>query len=1117
MLANRMDAKVRRMDPRQQLALYRSMATARQLESVEQDLAARGEAFFFVSSGGHEANAALAMHLLPADWLHCHYRDKALLIARGLSPKAFLDTLLCKQDGPSSGRQMSPFLQDASLNILPMTTPVANQCLQACGVAAAVKDQPEHPLVVCALGDGSTQQGEFLEAVAEAVRSNLPVLFLVENNRWAISTCTTGKTFFSLPTGAASELFGLPIQRMDGRDALASFDAFEQIVANIRASRGPALVVMDVERMQSHTNADDQRLYRSTTEISAAQSGDPVARLRAALIAQGVPSAALDDLDGQIRDELAQLATASLQGPEPQATTTAKKTLLVEMTHPARECRGTDGGTRLTMREALRDVLHQQLLTDERVTLLGEDIEDPKGDVFGVTRGLSSEFPDRVKNAPLTEATILGTAVGRALAGQRPVTFIQFADFLPPALNQLMCELGTMQWRTDGEYHAPVIVMIACGGYRPGLGPFHAQTNEAILAHTPGVDVFMPSTAADAAGMLNAAFASGRPTLFLYPKSLLNDSQQTTSANVDEQFVPIGVSRKVRAGRDITLVGWGNTVKLCEQTAAALESAGVEAEVLDLRSLSPWDERSVLASAEKTARLVVVHEDNVSCGVGAEVLATVVEKSRVPVAMRRVARPDTYVPCNFANQLEVLPSFKRVLTVAAELLNMDLSWLAPPQEEVGFATVEALGSGPADETVVVSELRVAPGDYVAAGQTVALLEATKSVFELSAPTSGMVEAMFAAEGDTVPVGSPLLRLRTSAAEQRKKPVTSDNPGTPILARRASNVTIHLPRRESGRRMFDVGISNVATVSGSRMVTNEELLRFNVGRTNEDILRRTGIERRNWATGDENAVSMAVRSCWQLLEQEKLLIDDLDLVICSTTSPTSVTPSMACQVLAGLARGKTGAMLQAYDINAACSGYLYALQSGYDYLQSMPQGRVLVVTAEVLSPLVDRSDFDTAILFGDATSATILYGEGHYEQAKARLYRPDLSAKGEDGTTLSVPLLHSGFIQMKGQRVFAEAVRSMIASLNRVCDQQQLAVNDLNLVVPHQANQRILDAIQHRIRPRVYSNIREHGNTSSSSIPLCLAEVIPHLTAGERVGLCAFGGGFTFGAGILEAA
>ncbi|MEC9096924.1 MAG: 3-oxoacyl-[acyl-carrier-protein] synthase III C-terminal domain-containing protein, partial [Planctomycetota bacterium] len=209
------------------------------------------------------------------------------------------------------------------------------------------------------------------------------------------------------------------------------------------------------------------------------------------------------------------------------------------------------------------------------------------------------------------------------------------------------------------------------------------------------------------------------------------------------------------------------------------------------------------------------------------------------------------------------------------------------------------------------------------------------------------------------------------------------------------------------------------------------------------------------------------------------------------------------------------MIQAYDISAACSGYLYALQAGYDFLQSTPQGRVLVTTAEVLSPLLNLDDFDTSILFGDAATATVLYGEGHFERSAAKLHRPELSAKGEDGTTLSVPLRNSGFIQMKGRRVFQEAVRCMMSSLNRVCSREQLQVEDLDLVVPHQANQRIIDAIQHRISPEVFSNIASHGNTSSSTIPLCLSEILPAATKDETMGLCAFGGGFTFGAGIIK--
>ena len=261
--------------------------------------------------------------------------------------------------------------------------------------------------------------------------------------------------------------------------------------------------------------------------------------------------------------------------------------------------------------------------------------------------------------------------------------------------------------------------------------------------------------------------------------------------------------------------------------------------------------------------------------------------------------------------------------------------------------------------------------------------------------------------------------------------------------------------------------------------------------------------------------MAVRACNQVLDQENLILDDIDMLVCSTTSPLSVTPSMACRVLNGLAGGQNEQMMQAYDINAACSGYLYALQAGFDYLQSQPYGRVLVVTSEVLSPLLNRDDFDTAILFGDAASATVLYGEAHFDQAIAKLNRPELSAKGDIGNALTVPLLHDGFIEMRGQKVFSEAVRTMIASLSRVCKSADLGVEQLSLIVPHQANQRIIDAIQNRVTARVYSNIRHFGNTSSTSIPLCLTEVLGKAEQGDRLGLCAFGGGFTFGASILE--
>ncbi len=1106
------------------LSLYSHMLTARAMDQAEHEVTNRGEAFFHLSASGHEGSVALVPHLTEDDWLHLHYRDRALLLARGVTPRTMFASLLCKQDSPSRGRQMSPFLSDRKLHVLSQVTPTGNGALQAVGVAAAVRDQASRPIVLCGVGDGTTQQGEVLEAMGEAVRDQLPVLFFIHDNHWAISTGTRGRTFFSLPGGKANAYLGTSIHYLDGRDVVQSHGMLGRIIQGMRKSRKPALVVFEVERLDSHTNADDQRIYRDADDIQLArETGDPIRHMEHYLLGHGCTGAMLEELRLKARSEVSAAEVASSGAPDPLPVFGAKCDLPDALSDPNVEVRGVAEGAQLPMKDAMREVLREWLANDPRVCLLGEDIEDPKGDVFGVTMGLSTEFPGRVRNAALSESTIIGSSIGRALVGERPVAFLQFADFMPQAFNQIVSELGTIHWRTDGEYSAPVIVMAACGGYRPGLGPYHAQTFESTLAHVPGVDVMMPSTATDAAGLLNAAFRSGRPTIFLYPKRLLNDARLTTSADVKRQLVPIGRARKARSGQDLTYVAWGNTVSLCERAADAIANEGFEADVIDLRSISPWDEDAVLASAQKTRRLVIVHEDNHTCGLGAEVAATVAERAATPVAIRRVTRPDTFIPCNYANQIEVLPSFKRVLTVAAELLDLDLDWIKPAAVEDGACAIEAIGSGPSDEAVGIVEVLVEPGAEVCRGQEVVSVEATKSVFEITSPESGVVEEILVKQGDLVPVGAPMMRLRTKTAAQRPKPVAQENPGIPVLSRRKKALTRNASGHQTSsaeaagsRRALKVGLSSVATVTGSRVVSNEELLRGSAGLVSQDVIRRTGIERRFWVQDGECGVSMAVDACAKLLEREGVEVDELDLVVCSTTSPPSVTPSLACRILHKLSKPGREAVVQAYDVNAACSGYLYALQAGFDFLQSEPNGRILVVTSEVLSPLINPEDFDTAILFGDAASATLLYGEERLGRALARLHRPGLSARGEDGGTLSVPFRHDGYIRMKGQKVFSEAVRAMVGSLTRVCEREGMAVDDLSLVVPHQANQRIIDAIQRRIKPPVFSNIRHHGNTSSTTIPLCLNEVMPRVNPGDRIGLCAFGGGFTFGAGILEA-
>jgi len=1096
------------------LQLYRWMRTARRIDEMERELIARGEAFFQVSAAGHEASAVLALLLQPDDYLHCHYRDKALLHARGVPIGEYFASLLCNAASHSAGRQMSAHYSAPALNILSLVGPVGNNALQAVGIACEIKDRSSRPLVLCGLGDGTAQQGEVLEAIAEAVRCEAPVLFLVEDNRYSISTRTQRKTFYSTPAGYAESFYGLPIHRVNGNDPDACLATFHDVVQHVRVTRGPALCLMQVERLTDHTNADDQLVYRAADEvIQAGASGDPLSTLRARLVRHGVGEQQIAVVDDRVDGEVRAAAEAALDEPAPAASRDAKLPLPPALLDRQREYRGESGGDRLTMVAALRETLRVRMRADTRVTLYGEDIEDPKGDVFGVTRGLSSAFPGRVANSPLSESTILGTSIGRALAGGRPVAFIQFADFLPLAFNQLATELASMAWRTDGGWRAPVVVMVTCGGYRPGLGPFHAGSHESIVAHIPGLDVAMPSTAADAAGILNTAFRGERPTVLFYPKALLNDPARTTSPDVARQMVPIGAARVVRNGAHLTLVGWGNTVPLCEKVAVTLASAGVEADLIDLRWLSPWDRATVCASARKTRRLLVVHEDNLTAGFGAEVIAAVSE-SVTGVACRRVARPDTFVPCHFGNQLEVLPSYRTTLSAAAELCDLELSWTSPPEADVHRQVVTTIGSSPSDQSVGVVDLSVAVGDTVTAGQVIASLEADKAIVDLASPCDGTVEEIHLHVGERAEVDVPLLTLRV-ARHRRRQPVREEI-GIATLKPRASVQG----RKRVGEQRIGVLVAGLRAVRGRARLHNADLIdhlpSFRKANGTDGIFERTGIESRVVADHTQDVVSMAAEAATAALAEAGIDTEELGLVICSTATPNMISPSTACQVLHRLA---PTAEVAAYDLQAACSGYLYALSAAWDYLQGSPRAKVLVLTSETMRRFVDVDDPDTSPIFADAATATVLTGAIDGVRGLAMLEQPVISARGESGASLNVPLPHAGaYIHMDGRKIFAEAVRRMQGMLEQACERSQITVDALDLIVPHQANGRIIEAIRSRLKlapERVWNEIRHQGNTSSSSIPLALDTVLHGEPSQRRIGLCAFGAGYTFGAALMN--
>ncbi|MEM7624501.1 MAG: beta-ketoacyl-ACP synthase 3 [Planctomycetota bacterium] len=1165
----------------QLLATYRAMRCARTTNGIEAELATGGDSFFHLPTTGHESVAAWNAFLKPEDWVHTHYRDQALWLARGIEPKAFFDAALGNADNYSHGRQMVGFQASRQLNMPSTVVPVANNCLQAVGIAAHLEEQRQlghdtsNAVVLCGMGDGTTQQGEVYEAIAETVRRQLPVLFYIMDNGYAISTPTAGQTFFNTPHGPAESFYGLPIHRFDGRRLLPEMPRMGALVQQVRTQRGPALAVVRVDRLSSHTNADDHRVYRPAETIEhLKETSDPLANFRAALIDHGVAEQTLDAIDAELEQDIRLQSELARRVADPETTYTAKRDLPVKLQPDADEYRGdADGaGGGLLMIEAMREALRHRLETDGRVVLLGEDIEDPKGDVFGVTRGLSTAYPGRVQNTALTEPTIIGGAIGRAMAGARPVGFIQFADFLPNGISQIISELGSIYWRTGGEFECPVILMITCGAYRPGLGPFHANTYESLLTHIPGIDVVMPSTAGDAGGLLNAAFESGRPTVFLYPKVCLNDRAHATSNDIENHLVPLGKAHRVTEGDDLTLVGWGSTMPILRDVAAEITRQTDRAvDLYDLRSLSPWDRDTLAASARRTGRLLVVHEDNLTSGFGAEVLAGVTEDvtadGKTPgFRGRRVTRPDVYVPCNYANQLEVLPSFRGTLTAACEMLGLEVDFGGAPTSAPGYAptgggdsgagevvVIEAMGSAPTDQLVTVDTWKVTVGDAVTNGQIIADLEADKAVFEYSAPFDAVVEELTVPEGEQVDVGEPLLKLRKPAAETEaregsdadplaapivKRPTREDR-GTPVITdpRQADETQKKssggvAPVRVGGRKVR-VYLSPVHYAEGRERLTNADLVRRFPDYSSEDIIKRTGIESRPYCAHDQNALSLAIDAAKKALAAENLTLDDLTGIVCHTTTPPLNTPSMACMVLNAL-DPQGSAELMVYDVNAACSGWLYALDAAHNTIQHNPDSAVLVVTTECLSRVVNPDDFGTAILFGDAATATIARGSIEPEAGPQRngapdhsdippgsmiLSQPVLAGKADPVNAITVGFEGRGHITMQGKRVFTEAVRAMTKMTNQAFEKSGAGLEDLDWLVPHQANARILEAARIRLKipeEKIVNLIDAHGNTSSSSIPLAIAKSADQkFTPGNIVGVCAFGGGFTFGAAILE--
>ena len=689
--------------PRTLLAWYRTMVTARAIDDREGQLYRQGKVFFQIAGAGHEAiQVALAHRLRPgSDWFYLYYRDRALALALGVTPlEQFLQGMGAEADPASGGRQMPAHFADPRYNIVSASSPTGTQFLHAVGTAEAglhaaaapelrhhVTSFAEDEIVVCAAGDGTTSEGEFWESLNTACNLKLPVLFVIEDNEYAISVPVEVQT----AGGSISRLLaGFPDLRIvecDGTDLPESYRASEEAVAWVRGRRGPALLHAHTTRPYSHSASDDEALYRSPAERAEQERRDPIPKARRLLIDMEAASAdELDRLEADVKAAVAAAADQALEYPQPPVDT-ATKWLYSETVDPTgrqfdTEDRPVFSDDRpLTMVDLLNRCLRDEMARDRRIVVFGQDVADVsreeavgevkgKGGVFKVTHGLQARFgSNRVYNAPLAEANIVGRAVGMAARGLRPVVEIQFFDYIWPAMMQLRNELATMRYRSAGKWSAPVVVRTTYGGYIKG-GIYHSQTGATLFTHTPGLRVVLPSTALDASGLLRTAIRSDDPVLFLEHKHLYRQVHNKSPDPGPEFMIPFGKANVVRKGRDLTVVTCGALVKRTMDAARVAEDRhGVSTEVIDLRTLSPLDMETVAASVRRTNKVIVAHEDALSFGIGAEVAARIADElfPWLDGPVRRVAALDTWVA--FAPQLEkaILPQPDDVLDAILRL------------------------------------------------------------------------------------------------------------------------------------------------------------------------------------------------------------------------------------------------------------------------------------------------------------------------------------------------------------------------------------------------------------------------------------------------------------------